>query len=53
MEWLKAIAPTAATLLGGPLAGMAVEAIGNALGVSDATKEKIRSEEHTSELQSH
>ena len=41
MEWLKAIAPTAATLLSGPLAGMAVEAIGNALGVSDATKEKI------------
>ena len=41
MEWLKAIAPTAATLLGGPLAGMAVEAIGSALGVSDATKEKI------------
>ena len=41
MEWLKAIAPTAATLLGGPLAGMAVEAIGSALGVCDATKEKI------------
>ena len=41
MEWLKAIAPTAATLLGGPLAGMAVEAIGSALGVSDATKEKV------------
>lgn len=41
MDWLKQIAPTAATLLGGPLAGMAVEAIGNALGMSDATKESI------------
>lgn len=41
MDWLKQIAPTAATLLGGPLAGMAVEAIGSALGVSDATKDKV------------
>lgn len=41
MDWLKAIAPTAATLLGGPLAGMAVEAIGSALGLSNATKETI------------
>lgn len=38
---VKSVAPTAATLLGGPLAGMAVEAIGNALGISDATKEKV------------
>ena len=41
MNWLKAIAPTAATLLGGPLAGLAVEAIGAALGLEDSTKEKI------------
>lgn len=41
MDWLKTIAPTAATLLGGPLGGMAVEAIGNALGMSGATKDKI------------
>ena len=41
MNWLQQIAPTIATALGGPLAGMAVEAIGNALGMSDATKESI------------
>lgn len=42
MEWLKQIAPTAATLLGGPLAGMAVDAIGKAIGLSDATKDQVK-----------
>lgn len=42
MDWLKQIAPTAATLLGGPLAGMAVDAIGKALGISDATKDQVK-----------
>ena len=42
IDWLKQVAPTAATLLGGPLAGMAVDAIGNALGVKDASKEKVK-----------
>lgn len=32
MEWLKTIAPTVATALGGPLAGMAVSAVSKALG---------------------
>ena len=41
MDWLLKLAPTAATLLGGPLAGMAVSAIGDALGLKDATKEAI------------
>jgi len=41
MEWLKSIAPALATALGGPLAGAAVAAIGDALGMSDATKDKI------------
>ena len=41
MDWLKTIAPTVASALGGPLAGMAVEAVGSALGLTDATKEKI------------
>jgi hypothetical protein len=41
MDWLKTLAPTAATLLGGPLAGLAVKAIGDAIGLSDATKETI------------
>jgi hypothetical protein len=33
MDWLKSIAPTIATALGGPLAGMAVEACSKALGI--------------------
>lgn len=41
MEWLKTLAPTIATVLGGPLAGMAVQAIGSAMGMSDATGERI------------
>jgi nucleoside diphosphate kinase len=41
MTWLKTLAPTVASALGGPLAGMAVTAIGSALGWQDATQEKI------------
>lgn len=41
MDWLAKLAPTAATLLGGPLAGLAVNLIGDALGLKDATKESI------------
>ena len=33
MDWIKQIAPTIATALGGPLAGMAVSAISKAIGV--------------------
>ena len=33
MEWLKQIAPTIATCLGGPLAGLAVSAVSKALGI--------------------
>lgn len=32
MDWLKSIAPTVATALGGPLAGMAVAAVSKAIG---------------------
>ena len=42
MDWLKTIAPTIATAMGGPLAGMAVDAIGAALGMKDATKEQVK-----------
>jgi hypothetical protein len=35
MDWLKQIAPTIATCLGGPLAGLAVTAISKALGVDE------------------
>lgn len=41
LETLKAIAPTVATALGGPLAGAAVSAIGSVLGVDNPTKETI------------
>lgn len=40
-EFLKTIAPGLASLIGGPLAGMAVAAIGGALGISEPTQEKI------------
>jgi hypothetical protein len=33
MDWLRQIAPTIATAMGGPLAGMAVSAISKAIGV--------------------
>lgn len=41
LTWLKNIAPTVATALGGPLAGLAVEAVGSALGWSEPTKDKV------------
>lgn len=45
MEWqsiVKTVAPWIGTALGGPLGGMAVEAIANALGVSEKTTERIQ-----------
>jgi hypothetical protein len=45
MDWkaaIGAIAPTVATALGGPLAGLAVDAIGNAFGWQETTKEKVQ-----------
>lgn len=33
MDWLKSVAPTIATALGGPLAGLAVNAVSSALGI--------------------
>lgn len=42
LSWLKTIAPTVATALGGPLAGLAVEAVGSAFGWEEATKEKVQ-----------
>lgn len=46
MDWLntiKTIAPTVASALGGPLAGVAVSAIGNLFGIKEANVEKIQS----------
>lgn len=43
MDWkgiVGTVAPTIATALGGPLAGMAIKAIGSALGLGDGASEK-------------
>lgn len=45
MDWkatISAIAPTIATALGGPLAGLAVDAIGKALGLETPTVEAVK-----------
>lgn len=45
MDWksiLGAIAPTVATALGGPLAGLAVESIGKAIGMDQPTVKKVQ-----------
>jgi hypothetical protein len=44
MDWLatlKSLAPTVATAVLGPMGGMAVSALGNLLGIPDATQSKI------------
>lgn len=41
LETIKSIAPTVASAFLGPLGGVAVAAVGNLLGVSDATQDKI------------
>lgn len=41
-DLLMKLAPTAATLLTGPLGGMAVEVLGKALGLTNATQESIK-----------
>lgn len=42
MNWLEQIAPTIATALGGPLAGLAVEAVSKAIGINpDETKKLL------------
>lgn len=43
MDWLKAIAPTAATLLGGPMAGMAVKFLADKLGAPADTADAVTS----------
>jgi hypothetical protein len=44
MDWLKQIAPTIATALGGPLAGLAVDAISKAVGIDPKDVNKTISE---------
>jgi hypothetical protein len=43
-DWLKQIAPTIATALGGPLAGLAVDAVSKAIGVDPNDVQKTISE---------
>lgn len=53
MTWLKTLqqlAPTVASAFLGPLGGIAVSAIGNILGVSDATQDKIAQAIQTGQL---
>jgi hypothetical protein len=50
MDWLKQLAPTIASALGGPLAGMAVSAISKAVGVEpDQVQDMISSNKMTPE----
>lgn len=41
MQWLKQIAPTLVTALGGPLAGLAVEAVGKVFGWEENATERV------------
>jgi len=41
MDWLKTIAPTIATAIGGPLGGLAYEAISKVLGISQDDAKKM------------
>lgn len=53
MDWmntLKALAPTVFSAFLGPLGGIAVSAVGNLLGVSDATQDKIADAIKTGQL---
>lgn len=42
MSFLSRLLPTIGSLLGGPLGGAAVEAVGKALGMSEATTDKVQ-----------
>jgi len=41
MDWLKTIAPTIATAIGGPLGGLAYEAVSKVLGISQDDAQKM------------
>lgn len=47
---IGAIAPTVATMLGGPLAGLAVDALGTALGMESPTVDKVKKALTTGQL---
>lgn len=41
LSWLKTIAPTVATALGGPLAGIAAKIVADKLGIPEATQDSV------------
>jgi len=41
MSWISTVLPTIATLIGGPMGGLAVEAVGKCLGIDAATTDKV------------
>ena len=50
MNWLEQVAPTIATALGGPLAGLAVEAVSKVLGIgADETKQLLETGKMTAD----
>lgn len=50
MSWLEQVAPTIATALGGPLAGLAVEAVSKVLGIgADETKQLLETGKMTAD----
>ena len=50
MSWIESIAPTVASCLGGPLAGLAIEGLSKALGIdADKVQETINSGKMTSD----
>jgi hypothetical protein len=42
MEWVNKILPTIGSLLGGPIGGVAVTAVAEALGLSDKSKDAVQ-----------
>ena len=50
MSWIESIAPTVASCLGGPLAGLAIEGVSKALGIdADKVQETLNSGKMTSD----
>jgi len=41
MSWISQLLPTVGTLLGGPMGGLALEAVGKCLNIDSATTEKV------------
>ena len=42
MSWISQVLPTIGTLLGGPMGGLALEAVGKCLNIDSATTDKVQ-----------